>query len=349
MASSSASVVGLRSAALVRGVARDVVAQRSRDRAPASRARRPLRCRQLSSAAASIAEIASSSTPSSTSRARSSGSGSRSRSQLLVLVRSVVLDVAVVVRHQSRRHRLDQRRAARRRARVPPPLRPRRRRREDRCRRRRLRESRTRRPGRRGSPAGSSRGSGSSPTSRCSRRRTRPGGRVRPRSSALRASTPWFIAPSPIETMQTRPVPVSFAAIATPAPIGIPAPTIEFSPMKPRSGAIRYGEPARPPLTPPARWQISAISSAQRDAPFDRPAVAAVGRDDAVVGLERRARADGDRLLPAAEMHRAGDRLAAQVDAALLEQADREHPPVHVGQLRRRLARDHVASSSVAR
>jgi hypothetical protein len=41
----------------------------------------------------------------------------------------------------------------------------------------------------------------------------------------------------------------------------VPAPTIEFSPMNLVSGAIKYAEPARPPLTPAAFWQISAMTA----------------------------------------------------------------------------------------
>ena len=72
---------------------------------------------------------------------------------------------------------------------------------------------------------------------------------------------PWFIAPSPIETRAIPPSPLRWAAIATPAPIGTPAPTIEFSPSIPQRGAKKYGEPPRPPLMPSARWQSSPSSA----------------------------------------------------------------------------------------
>ena len=81
-----------------------------------------------------------------------------------------------------------------------------------------------------------------------------------PRAAAnTRASwtEPWFIAPSPIELRTTPPSPLRWVAMATPAPIGTPAPTIEFSPSMPQRGAKKCGEPPRPPLMPSAFWQSS--------------------------------------------------------------------------------------------
>ena len=56
---------------------------------------------------------------------------------------------------------------------------------------------------------------------------------------------PWFIAPSPIETMHTLADPASFAARATPVAIGTPAPTMVFSPMKPYLRCSQVRAPAR--------------------------------------------------------------------------------------------------------
>src|SRR6202012_298808 len=72
---------------------------------------------------------------------------------------------------------------------------------------------------------------------------------------------PWLNAPSPMETTTTFPFFEATLAIATPQAMGTPAPTMEFSPMKSRPGAIMYAEPPRPPLTPMLRWQISPKTS----------------------------------------------------------------------------------------
>ena len=63
----------------------------------------------------------------------------------------------------------------------------------------------------------------------------------------------------------------------------------------------------------------------------ERVAVAAVGAADVVVGLERHADADRDRLLAGGEVRGAVD-LAPQEEAVdrLLELADQQHPPVGV-------------------
>lgn len=68
-------------------------------------------------------------------------------------------------------------------------------------------------------------------------------------------------------------------ASATPHAIVVPAPTIEFSPMKRVSGAMKYGEPARPPFKASAFWEISAITGMWVQARGQRPTMATVGRD----------------------------------------------------------------------
>ena len=63
----------------------------------------------------------------------------------------------------------------------------------------------------------------------------------------------------------------------------------------------------------------------------DAMAVAAMGRDDPVAAAQRRADADRDRLLADIAMHDAVD-LADEIigRGALLEPADRQHPPQHL-------------------
>lgn len=57
--------------------------------------------------------------------------------------------------------------------------------------------------------------------------------------------------------------------------------------------------------------------------------MATIGRDHPVVEVEGRERADRDRLLPTAEMHRAGDLVPEpKLEDAFLEPPDREHPAI---------------------
>ena len=128
--------------------------------------------------------------------------------------------------------------------------------------------------------------------------------------------------------MATRPLPRTRAANATPHAIGPPAPTIEFSPMKRRCGAVTYGDPARPPLMPPARCRISAISSSAvipLSSAQPCPRYVATTRSS---GIERGQRTDGNRFLPGAQMDRPGDFrgiTTAELQHPLLEKANGLH------------------------
>ena len=67
------------------------------------------------------------------------------------------------------------------------------------------------------------------------------------------------------------------------------------------------------------------------DAALERPTMATVGGNDAIVAGQCSHRSDRDRLLAGAEVQRAGHRgrrRRAQREAALLESADGQHPPV---------------------
>ena len=68
-----------------------------------------------------------------------------------------------------------------------------------------------------------------------------------------------------------------------------------------------------------------------RDAELERPAVAAVGRDDPVAFFQRRGGTDGNGFLTGAQVGRARDErrlLGAEVPNPLLERPDEMDPPV---------------------
>ena len=153
-----------------------------------------------------------------------------------------------------------------------------------RCARRGCRRRGRARPAARSGP---SRIRASSPPSRCSRTSTMSG---RPRAAANTSPSwtePWFIAPSPMETRTTRPSSRAWEAIATPAAIGTPAPTIEFSPSIPQRGANRCGGAAASAVDAARALAHLAQQCVERYAARDRPAVAAVGAEHTVAVAER--------------------------------------------------------------
>lgn len=70
--------------------------------------------------------------------------------------------------------------------------------------------------------------------------------------------------------------------------------------MKPARGAITSADPARPPLTRALPADLRQQSRGG-DAEFQRPAVAAIGRHDAVALLQRRGGADRHGFLAGAQ------------------------------------------------
>ena len=94
-------------------------------------------------------------------------------------------------------------------------------------------------------------------------------------------------------------------------------------------GRRQVGRPGAPAVRARGPPEDLSEQSADRDPAGDGPAVAAVGRDHTVVRLDRREGTDRDRLLPAAQVHRTSDVIGqAEFEHTLLEPADSKHAPV---------------------
>ena len=144
-------------------------------------------------------------------------------------------------------------------------------------------------------------------------------------------TAPWLSAPSPIATRLTAPPPSRGRPAPPRSAIGTPAPTIEFSPRKPCAGADRYADPPRPPHSGDCRPISSAKRSASGHARARSPTRARGRSRQCVAGVERAACRRRDRLLAAAEVHRARrSRARPSLERAFLEPPDQAHQAVPV-------------------
>ena len=75
------------------------------------------------------------------------------------------------------------------------------------------------------------------------------------------AKTPWFTVPSPKKVIATRSVRSICAESAAPTAMGMPAPTMAFSPSRPTDGSVKCIEPPFPLLHPVRLPSSSAIAS----------------------------------------------------------------------------------------